>query len=146
MLIQRIHPTVKLPTLATTGAAGFDIYMPEAGTLVKNASEGTKFLLGFAASVPKGYGAFILPRSGAGSKLGVSLNNTVGLIDSDFPGEWFVWLRAKNALPVTWQANQAILQMVIVPVLTPELEPVDILPKISDRPPEGLGSTDKLKK
>ncbi|WP_210498230.1 dUTP diphosphatase [Vibrio crassostreae] len=44
--------------------------------------------LGFAAAIPKGYCALLMPRSGQGSKAGVHLTNTIGLIDDDYRDEW----------------------------------------------------------
>lgn len=74
------------PSYATDGSAGLDIYAQCDFTL---STEGPVFLdLGFHAQVPEGYAAMILPRSGLGSKFGLAFANTIGLIDSDYRGEW----------------------------------------------------------
>lgn len=126
MNIKPLHPNFKVPTRGTEHAGGFDIYMPEDGELSKN-GEGTFFKLGFATEVPKGYVALLLPRSGAGAKHGISLNNTVGLIDADYRGEWMACLRQRNDMPHSWKAGDKILQFILVAVHTPELMLVDEL-------------------
>lgn len=141
MNIKPLHPNFKVPTRGTEHAGGFDIYMPEDGELPKN-EEGIFFKLGFATEVPKGYVALLLPRSGAGAKHGISLNNTVGVIDADYRGEWMACLRLRNDLPHKWKAGDKILQFVIVPVHTPELVIVDELSDTA-RGEGGFGHTGK---
>lgn len=99
--------------------------------------------LGFAAEVPVGHVALLLPRSGAGAKHGLALNNTVGVIDADYRGEWKACLRVKNTLPLSWEAGERLLQFVIVPVTTPELQVVESL-ETTERGEGGFGSTNKV--
>lgn len=127
MNIQPLHSNFTAPTRGTEYAGGFDIYMPESGMLMPNTAYGQMVPLGFAAEVPVGYVALLLPRSGAGAKHGVSLNNTVGVIDADYRGEWMACLRMKNGLPHRWDAGDRLLQFILVPVHTPELVIVDKL-------------------
>jgi len=96
--------------------------------------------LGFAAAVPEGHVALLLPRSGAGAKKGVSLNNTVGVIDPDYRGEWKACLRVKNKAPLKWEAGEKLLQAVIVPVARVELNQVEDLDE-TVRGDGGFGST-----
>ena len=139
MRIKPLHPDFQMPTKGTNGAGAFDIYMPERGTA--NGRE-TKVALGFAAEVPAGHVAMVLPRSGAGFKYGVELNNTCGVIDSDYRGEWFASLRTKNGLPFEWVAGERVLQFLIVPIKDEELELADEL-ESTGRGEGGLGSTGK---
>ena len=138
MKIQLLHPHVRLPERATPDSAGFDIFMPEAG-VIENTYV-TKVPLGFATAIPPGYVALLLPRSGVGSKRGLELNNTCGVIDADYRGEWFATLRVKNGERFSWEAGERLLQMVLVNCLTPELEVVEQLPT-TQRGTGGLGST-----
>ena len=128
-----------MPTKGSKEAAAFDIYMPTPGSVAGSA---TRYHLGFAAAIPKGYVALIFPRSGVGSKHGLELHNTCGVIDSDYRGEWLATLRTKSCLPLSWNQGERILQflLVAVPDITPVL--VDSLDD-TDRGTGGLGSSGK---
>jgi len=141
--IKQLHPNFKMPTRGTDQAGGYDIYMPEKGSMMPGATYGLMVPLGFAAEVPVGYVALLLPRSGAGAKHGVSLNNTVGVIDADYRGEWMACLRLKNGLPHRWEAGERLLQFILVPVGTPELQLVEELGSTA-RGDGGFGSTNKV--
>lgn len=138
MQIKQIHPNFTMPTRGSDTAGGFDIYMPEDGTIPEGGDVVVN--LGFASAIPEGYVAFILPRSGAGAKHGIELRNTCGVIDADYRGEWMARLKTKEGKPFSWFANERLLQFVIVPVLTPELELTAEL-SITARGAGGFGST-----
>lgn len=142
MNIKKLHPNFKMPTRGTDHAGGYDIYMPEKGSMMSGATYGQMVPLGFSAEVPVGYVALLLPRSGAGAKHGVSLNNTVGVIDADYRGEWMACLRLKNGQPYRWEAGERLLQFVLVPVGTPELKLVEELNSTA-RGEGGFGSTNQ---
>jgi dUTP pyrophosphatase len=135
-----LHPNFKLPTRGSDEAAGYDISMPEAGEY--QGVNAVKVPLGFAAAVPYGYVALIVPRSGVGFKKGVEVNNTVGVIDSDYRGEWFASIRTKGAMAFKWEAGEKLLQFIIVKHEVVEPELVSELPP-TGRGTGGLGSTGK---
>ena len=140
MRIKALHKNFLMPTKGTDGAGAFDIYMPEAGDSSDHLYGFTG--LGFSAEVPKGHVALILPRSSAGAKYGVELNNTCGVIDSDYRGEWKAVIRTKNSELFQWDQGDRVLQFMIVPVadVTPEL--VDEL-DVTERGSGGFGSSGK---
>lgn len=140
MKVMPMHPNFRLPTRATELAGGYDIYMPVAGILQQGEHNGYKVSLGFAAEVPQGHVALLLPRSSAGAKQGIQLNNTVGVIDADYRGEWMAFLRKQDVGFSRWDAGDALLQFLIVPVHTPELEVVSTLSSTL-RGEGGFGST-----
>lgn len=142
MNIKKLHPNFKMPTRGTEHAGGYDLYMPEGGVLMPGATYGQMVPLGFAAEIPVGFVALLLPRSGAGAKHGVSLNNTVGVIDADYRGEWMACLRMKNGLPHRWEAGERLLQFILVPVGITELNLVEEL-GTTDRGEGGFGSTNQ---
>lgn len=142
MNIKKLHPNFKMPTRGTEHAGGYDLYMPEAGVLMPGATYGQMVPLGFAAEIPVGFVALLLPRSGAGAKHGVSLNNTVGVIDADYRGEWMACLRVKNGVPHRWEAGERLLQFILVPVGTTELNLVEEL-GTTNRGEGGFGSTNQ---
>ena len=140
MRIKQLHPNFIMPTKGTQLAGAFDIYMPKAGAIAWDETE--KVGLGFSAEVPMGHVALVLPRSGEGAKYGLELNNTCGVIDADYRGEWFATLRTKNGEKYEWDRGQRCLQFLIVPVADVSLELVSELSS-TDRGAGGFGSSGK---
>ena len=139
MRIKPISDNFIMPTKGSNDAGAIDLYMPEAGSV-----DGTekKFPLGFAAAIPKGYVGLLLPRSGTGAKHGLELNNTCGVIDADYRGEWIAVMRTKSGKEFSWQKGERVLQCVLVPVLSPTLEQVEDL-DATERGEGGFGSSGK---
>lgn len=137
MQITAIHPQFKLPTKGSDQAGAFDIYMPEDGYAAGNSQ---LIGLGFAAAVPPGHVALLLPRSSIGAKYGLELNNSTGVIDSDYRGEWKAAIRTKSGLTYQWAAGDRLLQFLIVPVYMTTMELVDSL-DTTDRGTGGFGSS-----
>ncbi len=79
---EQIYHTIMLPKRATIGSAGYDFYSPVAFTL--HPGETIKIPTGIRASMQEEYVLMIFPRSGLGFKYRLQLNNTVGIIDSDY--------------------------------------------------------------
>lgn len=142
MQIQPLHPDFRMPEYGSTDAAAFDLFMPAAGSC--HDDHVTCVALGFKAAVPAGHVALLVPRSGVGFKHGVELNNTVGVIDADYRGEWFAALRLKpcKGHHLQWEAGDRLLQVMIVPVTRVILDRVSEL-SVTDRNEGGLGSTGK---
>jgi len=139
MRVQPLHPNFIMPIKGTAEAGAFDIHMPEAGAVTGN---WTLTGLGFAAEVPTGHVALLLPRSSTGAKHGLELNNTCGVIDADYRGEWKAALKTKSSIPFTWAAGDRVLQFLIVPVANVTLELADKLDE-SARGSGGFGSTNQ---
>lgn len=140
MKIKALHPEFRVPVRSSVAAGGYDLFMPEDGNILPGARTGKAVPLGFAAEIPPGYVALLLPRSGAGAKHGVSLNNTVGVIDSDYRGEWVANLRIRNDQAFHWRAGDRLLQFILVPVATVNLMLVTEL-DTTERGTGGFGST-----
>jgi len=87
--------------------------------------------------------ALLLPRSGMGHKKGLVLGNSVGLIDSDYAGEWLVSACVRPGHdPVTINPGDAIAQAVIIPVIHASIEEEEELSQVvSERGAGGFGST-----
>ena len=139
MRIKPISDNFIMPTKGSNDAGAIDLYMPEAGSV--DGTE-TKIPLGFAAAIPKGYVGLLLPRSGVGAKHGLELNNTCGVIDADYRGEWLAVMRTKSGKEFSWKQGERVLQCVLVPVLSPTLEQVEDL-DATDRGEGGFGSSGK---
>lgn len=118
----------KLPTKSTVGSAGFDIYSPIDITLERG--DTAKVPLRFSTAIPVGYCAFVLPRSGVGVKYKAKLCNTIGLIDSDYRGEWFISISIDSGWGGSnWKISKGdrIAQFVILESPQFELNVVDSL-------------------
>lgn len=138
MRVKSLHSALIMPTKGSSYAAAHDIYMVEAGSV--SGLLPITVPLGFSAEVPQGYVALLLPRSSTGANYGLELNNTCGVIDSDYRGEWKAVLRTKDAGPFSWKAGDRILQFLLIPVLSVDLELVDHLSS-TDRGTGGFGSS-----
>lgn len=138
MKVLACHQNFQLPTKGSDAAGAYDIYMPEAGVVCN--TDYTKVPLGFCAEVPPGYVALLLPRSGVGAKYGLELNNTCGVIDADYRGEWCAFIKTKNIEELQWSAGDRILQYLLVPVLDSPPERVHALTP-TNRNTGGFGST-----
>lgn len=80
--IAKIYELIKLPQRATKGSAGYDFYAPITFTL--RPGETIKIPTGIRAKMQEGWVLTLYPRSGLGFKYRLQLNNTVGVIDSDY--------------------------------------------------------------
>ena len=80
--IQKVYDELKLPCRATSGSAGYDFFAPVAITL--KPGETVKVPTGIRAEMECDWVLKISPRSGLGFKYRLQLNNTVGIIDSDY--------------------------------------------------------------
>ena len=80
--IVKIYEELKLPARATSGSAGYDFFTPVA--LELKPGETIKIPTGIRASMQPEWVLHLYPRSGLGFKFRLQLNNTVGIIDSDY--------------------------------------------------------------
>ncbi len=79
---EKIYGQIKLPQRATKGSAGYDFYAPYDIRLAPG--ETAKIPTGIRALIEEGWVLKIYPRSGLGFKYRLQLDNTVGIIDSDY--------------------------------------------------------------
>lgn len=80
--IKNVFESVKLPRRATAGSAGYDFYTPVAIHL--EPGQTVKIPTGIRARMKTDWVLMVFPRSGLGFKFRLQLNNTVGVIDSDY--------------------------------------------------------------
>ena len=80
--IREIYEGIKLPKRATTGSAGYDFFAPVSFTLAPG--ETVKIPTGVRVEMAEDWVLCLYPRSGLGFKYRLQLNNTVGIIDSDY--------------------------------------------------------------
>lgn len=80
--IKTAYETLTLPKRATSGSAGYDFKAPFSFTLAPG--ETIKIPTGIRVKIDEGWWLGCLPRSGLGFKFRMQLNNTMGVIDSDY--------------------------------------------------------------
>ena len=81
-IIHDIYNELKLPKRATKGSAGYDFYTPI--DVYLKPGETLKIPTGIRCEMNERWVLMIYPRSGLGFKYRLQLNNTVGIIDSDY--------------------------------------------------------------
>lgn len=156
--IKKLTETATIPTKAHDTDACFDIYADCKGMVahkyniifgrwdtIEDAvaiSPKTSVTLntGFSTEIPNGYFAPVFCRSGMGIKRNLRLSNSVGIIDSDYRGEWKVALYNDGKETQIIYHGDRIAQFAILPVLDINLIESDELIE-SDRGSGGFGST-----
>lgn len=81
---KEVYEQLQLPTRATAGSAGYDFFAP--CPIVLKPGETIKIPTGIRVQIDEGYVLSLYPRSGLGFKFRLQMNNTVGIIDSDYYG------------------------------------------------------------
>ena len=80
--VKEIYEQIKLPKRATAGSAGYDFFSPVDFTVAPG--QGIKIPTGIRVEMEPEWVLKCYPRSGLGFKYRLQLNNTVGIIDSDY--------------------------------------------------------------
>ena len=140
--VKKLRENAILPTYGSAEAAGADLYacLEEDITI---APGGSAFVpTGLAMEIPQGCAGLIYARSGLACKRGLAPANKVGVVDSDYRGEFMVVLHNHGTETQTVSHGERIAQLVITPVLTPAYEEVEALSDTA-RAGGGFGSTGK---
>ncbi len=139
--VKKVRKSAKLPTRATEGSAGYDLYACIDKPLLLKGGETAVIPTGIAIGLDDPhYAAFIYARSGLAIKHGIGLLNSVGVIDSDYRGEICVGVINQISEAYEIQPFERIAQMVIEPVALPKLTEVTSLDE-TVRGAGGFGST-----
>lgn len=140
--VKKLKDTAILPTYGSQEAAGADLYAClDADVEIKPGC--SAFIpTGLAMEIPIGYAGLIYARSGMACKRGLAPANKVGVIDSDYRGEFIVVLHNHGLETQVVKHGERIAQLVITPVLTPVFTLVDDLTS-TERATGGFGSTGK---
>lgn len=132
--------TAVIPTKATSGSAGYDLYVDSAEPVDIWPGYTHMFSTGIAVQIPEGYVGLIFARSGLSSKHGIRPSTCVSVIDSDYRGEIGLSLYNDSRVPYRVEAHERVAQMLIISAESPDIEIVDELDK-TDRDQGGFGST-----
>ena len=113
--IHEIYQNLCLPKRATTGSAGYDFFTPV--DVVLEPGQTVKIPTGIRVEMKVDWVLKLYPRSGLGFKYRLQLNNTVGIIDSDYfysdnEGHIFAKITndSKEGKTVTLQAGEGFMQ------------------------------------
>ncbi len=119
-LIEEIYSKIKLPSRATKGSAGYDFYLPTDINLATNQT--ITFPTGIRVKIEEGWFLGVFPKSGLGFKYRLQLDNTVGIIDSDYyysdnEGHIFVKLTNDSKHPklLELKQGQSVCQGIFIP-------------------------------
>ena len=140
-LDHKMGTSIPLPMFATPGSAAMDLCACIDEPVTIKPGQRVMIPNGFAIALPsKDYVALLFPRSGLSTKSGISLANCVGVIDSDYRGPMMSALINHSPVDYTVNPGDRISQMMIVPVVHPEINVVDELDE-TERGEGGFGST-----
>lgn len=162
--IKLLSKNATLPTRNHSTDAGFDIYAAE--TLILEPQEKALIATDIAVNIPKGYVGLLTSRSGVSSKTHLVVET--GKIDAGFHGNMkinikndyedkemqTIFLRDIDNEKIfekerhlyklgsyRIEKGERIAQLVIVPIVTPQLQEVDEFSEVSERGEKGFGSS-----
>lgn len=137
--IEQLYDRLPLPSYAHEGDAGLDLYSAHTATFYP----GTRRLMetGIRIVLPPGTVGLICPRSGLSHKKGITVINAPGIIDQGYHGEVKVNLINLSHNSQLIQAGDRIAQLVVVPMVRPEVVEVEKIWHNSARGEQGHGST-----
>lgn len=134
----RLSDGEELPRYAHEGDAGLDLRITHDVTL--NPGERATVGTGLAVEIPQGCVGLVFPRSGLASKHGITLSNSVGVIDSGYRGEIGATLLNQSDETATLDAGTRVCQLIVMPFVPCELVPCEELTE-TERGAAGFGST-----
>ena len=140
--VKKLREGAHLPTYGTEFSAGADLYacLEEAVTIEPGQTK--KIPTGLAMELPNGTAGLIYARSSLGTKRGLAPANKVGVVDSDYRGEFMIFLHNHGSEPQTITHGDRIAQLLVTPVFTPGFVEAQELSD-TDRGTGGFGSTGK---
>ena len=132
-----LDPGAHMPTRAHPSDAGLDLYAPRDVRIP--ARGGAVVDTGVHVAIPEGYVGMLKSKSGLNVKRNILGE---GVIDAGYTGPIVVKLYNQGDEDVTIEAGMKLIQLVLLPILTPALELVESLDD-TERGAGGFGSTGK---
>ena len=138
--VKKLRDTARLPVYGTAFSAGADLCACLDGPVTLAPGETRLISIGISMEIPEGYAGLVFARSGLATKRSLAPANKVGVIDSDYRGEFFVPLHNHGTVPQTIEDGERIAQMILTPYLTAKFVEAS---ELSDtvRGEGGFGST-----
>ena len=139
--MKKVRENAIIPKRATAGSAGLDLCACIDEPLTVKAGERAVIPSGIAIALESSeVVALVFARSGLAIKHGISLSNSVGVIDSDYRGEICVGIINPSREDYTVNPGERIAQLVLTPVIPAEPVEVESLDE-TERGAGGFGST-----
>ena len=131
----------KEPKFGSEKAAGADLHacIDPSSSVDIGPDETVKISVGIKTQIPDGYVGLVFARSGIATKQDLAPANKVGVIDSDYRGEWFVALHNHGRDIQRIFNGERIAQVIFVPI--PSVEFIESELDETKRGEGGFGST-----
>ncbi len=123
VLIQKLNPSVQIPSYKTKGASGMDLMAHLQNSINLEPGKSCLIPTGLSIAFPEEYEIQIRPRSGLAAKNNISILNTPGTIDSDYRGELKIILFNHGDENFIINNNDRIAQMVLTPIIKINYKP-----------------------
>lgn len=137
--VERLTETAKLPEMNKSGDMGYDLFADEDVVLKTGTQQTIK--TGIAIELPKGFGAFLVGRSGLTSRTLLRVN--LGVIDNGYRGEIQIMndiINKGTDEEFVVKQGDKVAQLVVLPIFDGKVVEVDSLSD-SDRGDKGFGSS-----
>ena len=138
--VKKLRSDAVVPSYETAGSAGCDLRACLAEAVSIAPGETVMIPTGLSMEIPPAYVGLVFARSGLSTKHGLAPANKVGVIDSDYRGEWTVGLLNHSAETRTVEPGERIAQAVFVPCVTAVFTETETLSDTA-RGEGGFGST-----
>jgi len=142
--VKKIRPGAKVPSFESLEAAGADLYAcladSDCPAIEIKPHQTVKIPLGFQTEFAPGYAAMLYARGGTATKKGLAPANKVGVIDSDYRGEWIAAMHNHSDKTVLIEDGERIAQILFQEIEHPTFVEVDELSD-TERGEGGFGST-----
>lgn len=132
-------PDAKEPRYGSEGAAGIDIYYNGDEEITIGPGALAELETDLAVEIPGECFGMLVVRSGYGWR-GLSMLNSVGIIDSDYRGEIGIKLVNHGHDVISIEPGVRVAQMILIPYKRAELKSVESLSE-TERGTGGFGST-----
>ena len=140
--VKKLRPGAVLPSFGSREAAGADLYACLEESVAIAPGKTVFIPTGLAMALPMGYVGLVYARSGLACKQDLAPANKVGVIDSDYRGEFMIALHNHGSETRIVANGDRIAQLVVTPVIQPVYLETDTLDE-TDRGTGGFGSTGK---
>ena len=140
---KKLTDTARIPTRATAGSAGYDLYVDTDKNSMVRPGETEWFGSGIAVEIPPGYVGLIYSRSGLSTKQGLRLANCVGVIDSDYRGGVGLPIHNDSDEIQLIRAHERVAQLILHQACGIDFIEQDNLSE-TDRGTGGFGSTGRM--
>lgn len=141
--VKKLKENAIIPTRGSKYAAGMDLYACVDTQTVITPHQTVKIGTGLAIELPDGYFGAIFARSGLATNQGLRPANAVGVVDSDYRGEYIVALHNDTDTPQIINPMERIAQLVVIPYLPVEFTEVDELSD-TERGDGGFGDSGRF--